>query len=371
VSNADRIRAVKKLSSKIDPLVEPLLPLISDDEAGRFVAQLIATHAEPTIIGVIRYKLHLPSHHVAGQADADDLRQEAVMQLLAALQQFRQRPEIHPISDLRGLAAVIAHRACSRWMRRQFPERHAFKSRLYYLLTRQNGFALWQDEERKMVAGFSVWRGRKKIAAEERFRQLPEDERLVAKIRRIAVGSRQYEAGTPAGGVAHGGVSDALAATFNYLGGPVEFDRLVSALADLLCVRDQPIESIDEDQGVIGLIDGSIPDPAWQAEKRIFLQRLWAEIGRLPVNQRAALLLNLKGAEGSGCIALFPATGVATFRQLAEILAMSAEDFAELWNELPLEDARIAELLQLTRQQVINLRKSARERLTRRLKGSF
>jgi hypothetical protein len=36
---------------------------------------------------------------------------------------------------------------------------------------------------------------------------------------------------------------------------------------------------------------------------------------------------------------------------------------------LLLEDAKIAELLQLTRRQVINARKSARRRLTRRLKG--
>jgi len=48
---------------------------------------------------------------------------------------------------------------------------------------------------------------------------------------------------------------------------------------------------------------------------------------------------------------------------------MSAESFAEVWNDLPLEDARIAELLGLTRQQVINARKSGRERLARRLRG--
>jgi hypothetical protein len=89
----------------------------------------------------------------------------------------------------------------------------------------------------------------------------------------------------------------------------------------------------------------------------------------LPLNQRAALLLNLKDADGRGCIALFPATNVATLRELAEALEMKAERLAELWNELPLEDAKIAELLKLTRQQVINARKSARERLARRLRG--
>ena len=47
---------------------------------------------------------------------------------------------------------------------------------------------------------------------------------------------------------------------------------------------------------------------------------------------------------------------------------MTLEEFGEIWNELPLDDKRIAALLGLTRQQVINLRKSARERLTRRMK---
>ena len=86
-------------------------------------------------------------------------------------------------------------------------------------------------------------------------------------------------------------------------------------------------------------------------------------------NECRSIGINLKDPEGRGCIALFPAIGIATFRQLAEALEMSAEKLAEIWNELPLEDTKIAELLQLTRQQVINVRKSARERLARRLKG--
>jgi hypothetical protein len=162
----------------------------------------------------------------------------------------------------------------------------------------------------------------------------------------------------------------ALAAIFNYVGSPIEFDELVSLLAELLGIRDQPIESIDEDEDAVAFqATGSESDPAWQVEKRFFLQRLWEELQQLPSNQRAALLLNLKDVDGRGCIALFPATGIATLRQLAGALEMSADRFAQLWNELPLEDARIAELLGLTRQQVINARKSGRERLTRRLKG--
>ena len=82
------------------------------------------------------------------------------------------------------------------------------------------------------------------------------------------------------------------------------------------------------------------------------------EIRQLPPRQCAALLLNLKDAQGRGVIALFPLERIATMREIAAALGMPAERFAALWNDLPIEDLAIAELLAVTRQQVINLRKS-------------
>jgi RNA polymerase sigma factor (sigma-70 family) len=347
----------KKQPAEIDPLLEPLLLLAGDQQADDIISQLIALHAEPVIKGIISYKLHLHCHHTIGQTDAGDIYQEAIVQLLEVLQQLRERPAANPVSDLRGLAAVIAHRACSRWMRRQFPERHAFKNRLYYLLTRQRGFALWQNENKKLIAGFAIWQGEKNAAAEWRLERLSDDEELLARIRLLKTGSQADWGGT-------------LAAILDYLGNPVEFDKLVEALAALLQYEDQPIESIDQIKDTIGFeASAGGPDAAWQVEKRIFLQRLWEEVRQLPLNQRMALLLNLRDTEGGGGIALFPALRIATLHQLAEVLEMSGEKLAEMWNDLPLEDARIGELLQLTRQQVINVRKAARKRLRRRLKG--
>ncbi len=344
---------------KIDALLEPLLLETGDERSDELLARLITAHAEPVIRGVIRYKLHLSSHQASQRAEADDLYQEALLQLLSQLQQFRRQPALHPITDVRGMAAVIAHRTCSRWMRRQFPERHALKNRLHYLLTRQRGLALWPDVGGKHLAGFAAWRGREVAASAARLKQLSDGEGLPARLRMLR-SDRPRELG------------DALAALFDHLGGPVEFDELVRALAAPLGIRDQPLEVLAEDEAAVDVLPAAgESDPAWQIEKRIFLQRLWEELQQLPLNQRTALLLNLKDASGTGCITLFPATGIATLRQLAEALAMSAESFARLWNELPLEDARIAELLGLTRQQVINARKSGRERLARRLKGFF
>ncbi|MEW6731709.1 MAG: hypothetical protein AB1489_10310 [Acidobacteriota bacterium] len=350
---------VRKQSAEIDPLLEPLLLLTNDEQASDLLSQLITLHAEPVIKGIIRYKLHLNSYHATGQADTSDVQQEAIVQLVASLQQLREQPDAHPVSDLRGLAAVIAHRACSQWMRQQSPERHAFKNRLYYLLTHQRGFALWRNKTNKMVAGFAVWQEGKDAASEERLKQLSNEETLIAQIRLLKTGKCADWSGV-------------LATIFNYLGGPIEFNKLVTTLATLLQIGDQAIESTDQlkDSDDFEISNRNL-DAALQVEKRIFLERLWEELLHLPLNQRVALLLNLRDPEGRGCIALFPAIGIATFRQLAEALDMSAEKLAEIWNELPLEDATIADLLQLTRQQVINARKSARERLARRLKGFF
>src|ERR1044072_7942557 len=153
---------MKESPVKIDVLLEPLLTGVSDVQADEILSQLITTHAEPVIKGVIRFKLRLNSFRETQREEADDIQQEVVLQLLAQLQRFRKLPDSHPITDVRGMAAVIAHRTCARWMRRQFPERHALKNRLHYLLTRQRGFALWQDGEGKLLAGFAVWQQQEK-----------------------------------------------------------------------------------------------------------------------------------------------------------------------------------------------------------------
>ena len=345
---------MKESPVKIDVLLEPLLTEASDEQADELLSQLITNHAEPVIKGVIRFKLRLNSYRESQRAEADDIHQEVVLQLLAQLQRFRKLPEGHPISDVRGMAAVIAHRTCARWMRRQFPERHALKNRLHYLLTRQRGLALW-DEDGKSLAGFAVWE--KENRPTKAARHLSEVEGLPNHIRALKSEKPQE-------------LADAVAAIFNHVGGPIDFDELVSAIATIRGISDQPIESLAEDEDAASLMPATPePDQAWRMEKRMFLQRLWEELQQLPLNQRSALLLNLKDPSGFGCITLFPATGIASVRQLAAALDISPEKFAEVWNDLPLEDAKIAELLGLTRQQVINARKSGRERLARRLKG--
>jgi DNA-directed RNA polymerase specialized sigma24 family protein len=347
---------MKESSIKNDDLLGSWLQTLKTqgaEAADPELAQLIESHIEPVIRGVIRFKLRLDP---GGWGEAADLTQEALAQWLAELRKLSARPDDRSISDARGLAATIAYRVCYGWLRRQSPRRNALRNRLQYTLTRQAGLAMWTDHRNLSITGFTAWREQPQSPS-EKLRQLPDDEKFMAQVR---------ETGAEWQGAK---LNDLLAAIFDYVGGPVAFDDLVSVVAALLRIKDEPPASTEEEAIEAEIASGA--DVAWQVEKRIFLERLWQEVRELPTAQRAAVLLNLREADGRGCLALFPSTGVATLRQIADALELPAERFAELWSELPLDDATIANLLGLKRQQVINLRKSARERLARRLKGFF
>jgi DNA-directed RNA polymerase specialized sigma24 family protein len=338
-----------------DHLLAPWLQAQSEQEAEQRLVQLIQTELEPIIKGVIRFKLRLGG----GAPEAEDLVQETLTELLGELQKCRAQSAPQIISDVRGLAATLAYRTCYRWLRRRTPRRNALRNRLQYVLTRRPRLALWPDALNRLLSGLAAWRGRNDCAPAARLQQLREDESLRTWAARSSAAQNVHE------------FSEFLTALFSHAKLPIELDELVRLTAALLQIRDEPLISTTAEEGgeIAGL--AAPDDVAWQVEKRLFLQRLWEEVQELPLAQRTALLLNLRDAQGNGCLALFPTLGVASLRQLAAALTMPVEQFAALWNQLPLEDAAIAELLNLTRQQVINARKAGRERLARRLRGFF
>jgi hypothetical protein len=119
--------------------------------------------------------------------------------------------------------------------------------------------------------------------------------------------------------------------------------------------------------------DYNVADPrvdiAAELEQRAHLEWVWTEVKALPLRQRRALLLNLCDDPGEGVAALIPVTGLASVEGVAQLLELSVEEFRAIWDDLPLDDLAIAGLLGVSRQQVINLRRAARERLNRRIRA--
>jgi len=250
----------------------------------------------------------------------------------------------------------MAYHACDEYLRRKYPRRHQLKNRLRYVLTHQDGFALWEGEGKESFCGFDEWRDSGRLPASGwRVRSLSEDPGFSTGHLRILTESERDD---PA----------ALVATiFNLVGQPLAVDDLVSVVSDFCDIRDTaPVSGpVKED------VSGERTEPQeldLQLDRRAWLRRVWEEIRELPVKQRIALLLNLRDESGCSAVTLMPFVGLATIAEIAATLEIPAEQLAGLWNRLPIDDTTVGELLGVTRQQVINLRKSARERLARRTK---
>jgi RNA polymerase sigma factor (sigma-70 family) len=347
------------VQTETDPLLLPFLNAGAEAEALDLLTALIRGHAEPVIKAIIGHKLRVFLDGRAAQ-EAEDVHGDVVLQLLAKLRELKADQGARGIGNFRSYVAVTTHHACHEYLRRKYPQRWRLKNRLRYLLTHHETFALWGDEGEEWLCGFGAWRGRRKGAVEaSRLEGLRDAQRASE---RLGLAGRNLQLIN---------LAELLDSIFKYLNAPVELDALVTVVADLQVVKDLP-EQPAGDEGEEGVEYEQTPDPradvGREVEQRIDVARLWEEICQLPVRQRAALLLNLKGAAAADAIALFPLTGAASIRQIASALEIDAEEFAALWNELPLDDAAVAARLGVTRQQVINLRKSARERLSRRMK---
>jgi hypothetical protein len=280
----------------------------------RDLVQLLAD-AEPVILRTLSRRRGLLT-----DADVDDVRGAVRLRLVRKL----TTDDEEPIASFADYVAIVTLHAADDLIRAKHPRRTMLANRIRYVVTRDPRFALW-EQERELVCGLAAARGNPPAFGEFEVRVDPEH---------IAPSLEQL--------LAHG---------------PRPLHAVVSLFAAGL--REPAVHELEP--------IGVAPRVLEELQARQLLTKLWREIAALPSRQRAALLLNLRDESGGSALALFPQTGVASAAEIGRALDMTAAELAAVWNDLPLEDDRIGGLYDLRRQQVINLRKAARERLGRRM----
>jgi hypothetical protein len=346
-----------------EDLIQSYLHTEDVSESEKLLSCLIQEHAEPIIAGIIRNKLRVSLSHSEGSSqnqDALEIKGDVCAAILAEMQSFKDGAQGYTVSNFHNYVAVKTYSACADYFRAKNPQRRRLKDLLRYHLKQNRIFDLWETDDRRWLCGLQNWRGAAaRMPSSDRLQQL-----LTEPLSIIS-------ASDPASalGVSHLPPAELLTAIFESVGHPVELNQLVTIVADVWGIKNQPDASFDLGDGASGGLIDSAAGVDVVVEQRLYLRRLWAEVSQLPALQRSALLLNLRDVQGGSVIAFVPHLGIATKAEIAEMLSMSAEQFSGLWDELPLDDASIARLLGVTRQQVINLRKTARERLARRMKA--
>jgi len=342
-------------AENMDPLLLPFLTASS--EAEELLAALVSETADPIIYSTLSHKLRVslrPSDGSAQNQDALDLAQSVRAVVVGELRHLKANQDQRSIGDFRQYVAVKAYSACADYFRRKHPERWRLKNALRYQLKQNPEFTLREDERGKWICGLSSTPGASTAQSSSRCAE-PSGARTlfpegIDHLQQISF-------------------TELLEKIFVRAGAPLELERLVVIVAELKGIKDRPLESYDQDRMLSELLANPAPAIDAVLDRQLYLRRLWEEVCSLPALQRAALLLNLRDANSDSVIAFLPYLGIASRSEIAELVGISNEHFAELWNQLPIEDSAIAQLLGITRQQVINLRKTARERLARRMQA--
>jgi hypothetical protein len=324
---------------------------------------LFSGYVEPIVRDITRYKLRCncgfgPNYEAQ---DEEDIGSEVALHLLARLRELRKSRAQSPIENFRGYVAATTYNVYYKYVRMKYPSRWRLKNRMRYLLNHGHGFAMWKEEHQELVCGLAVW-GRSAVRKDR--------------------GSEDHSPGldefvqslAPGRNASQMNLEELIRSFLAWCGRPIRVDELVGIVAELQGIREPRRAESQGEEGEEGAgvsVCELLPDPtadiASTVEQRFYLARLWKEICELPQRQRVALLLNLRDAQAGDALILFALTGIASLRGIAEVIEMPVKELATLWSKLPLEDMAIATLLGTTRQQVINLRKSARERLVRRM----
>lgn len=317
------------------------------------LADLIAEQVQPTIEKTLRAKLRVslkPNDFNQTNQDALELLSEIKLLLISEFGRLKARSNGRVIFNLSGYVTSVTINSYRQFLRAKYPLRRQLKNKLRYLLTHHPKFALWENDDGEWFCGFEQ---DKKAETS----QALQAEMILEGITETVNRNNLRETAK---------IIDLLIAVFDYAKKPLIFNELLSIVAEIQGIKDRKetldLECFSTPEKFVASED-KIQN---EIEQRENLKKIWAEVCRLPIRHRLALLLNLKDKQGDAVIRLLPLLRIASIRQIAEALEFSPDRFAPVWNELPWDDLKISEYMNLTRQQVINLRQSARMRLTRK-----
>ena len=331
------------------PLIEAYLRAADSSAADEILVRLLEQLVEPQVTTLIRQKLHVTLKATDDRRenqDALELAGEVKTLIVAKLARLKEEQSQTGIENFNGYVQAVIINTTNHYLRRKYPVRLRLKNQLRYLMTHDARFAIWSGLDGEWLSGKVEWKNRDLGAASF---GPAEDEAL-----------RKAD---PSPELAN--LAELVTTIFHINQRPMPFGDLVSTV--YLARRSQEPIEVPEDK-CHDLSRNEHRATHNKLEHEAALKILWSAINELPLRHRFALLLNLRSPDGEGIITLFPIMRVASIPEIARCLEMTDIELARIWNDLPWDDNTIAEHLGLTRQQVINLRQSARSMLTRRMK---
>jgi hypothetical protein len=306
------------------------------------------------IVGANLHSLLASPPHFSQLQDIPDVRQEIIIRLLTYFSSLRKQIEPNIIKDLNAYVAKVSYNCCYEYKQRKYPQRFRLKKKLQYLFTHHPSLGIWQDESQEWFGGLRDWGGdlqHWQIQSQQRTQQLLTDP-LPKALQNVVDPTLRKKSAV-----------EQVVDLFTWSNQFIHLGDLITIFQKWWNLTDETVQF--EEYFIQQPSDVLKVEIALESSHK--LKAVWSEITLLPLAQRRALLLNLRDSIDRELVTLLPALKVASLREIAATLEISPDNLGRVWNCLPLTDRKIATHMGLEPRQVINLRRTARERLIRRI----
>lgn len=344
----------------MDHVLIPFLQTTAESEKERHLEELLLLHAAPEIRFTLRQRLgfHVSQRGVnPHNQDAEDLYQEIMTKTVQMLQDLHASSPRVEIKSFKQYVGRVATNFCINYWRAKSPARWRLKNNLRDVLNRQPEFTLWKVGGANL-GGLAAWQGMSNTATWPQTRTLEEELERFRSERFHRENIRQLP------------LKRIVLELFHWIGGPLELDSLVGAVAILLDVKDVPAESLDDKTNA--WIEARLADSTVTADARLdeqtLLRQLWDTVQSLPVKQRDAYCFRFENASGEGLFSLLLDSEIVTLSQLGKEFGRPVEEIRRLLAQMPMDSATVALELNVSRKHVNQWRFYAEQRLKKKLK---
>jgi DNA-directed RNA polymerase specialized sigma24 family protein len=287
----------------------------------------------------------------------DDAKQEICLKIIRRLRHRKRSPDSPPISDFRSYVAITTRNFCLYLLSQKYLQRKRLIQNIREIFKFCPEFARWTGRRSIIVCGFSIWKRREDFVETLDIVQLPQS--IEEELRAI-----NY----PTLSIAELPLKELIGCIFRVAGAPLPIKELIRCVSEIQNVQGTEFREIGFDELFATSADAAPYNPTQSMELRQLLKLLMPELRLLRKDQRVALLLGLKDADGQSALSLFNLTGIASDEEIAQLLGVDFLELKRIQDGSRLKDAEISAYLEDRGKSVSNLRDAARKRLERKLK---
>jgi RNA polymerase sigma factor (sigma-70 family) len=335
----------------MDNVLVAYLTAEDEQERQQQLDEIVLFRAAPLIRQVLRRRL---GFYVNAQGvneknqDAEDLYQEAMTRVLQVLNQLQASPTTTDIENFERYVSRVASNICMDFLREKSPARTRLKDSLRDQFRRQGNLVSWEYDG-EILCGFAEWRNTGKST-------FSDQDSGDVETRLETFESARF----PDEDVRLAPLPQILAELFDWIGGPVQIDVLVRMFAYLLDLKEQHMDSLDEQAR---RSDTYFPANILTGETLVqvneLLAALWQAVTQLPPEQRDAFAFGFEDQAGQDFFTVLLAAGIVTWNELAKGMARSVENIARLRLSMPMDGMTAADELGVSRQKVWKWRHKA------------